>query len=69
MIHWTQAADRDRFDKVDISDRFYIPNPMATRALSMGHHTMIADLLWIRTVLIFRILLFIEIRAGSGWLE
>ena len=37
MIHWTQqAADRDRFDKVDISDRFYIPDPMATELFPWG---------------------------------
>ena len=54
ILHWFQeAADRDRFDKVDIGDRFYIPEPSATKALAMGHQTMFADLLWMRTVLIF----------------
>lgn len=54
LLHWFQeSADRDRFGKIDISDRFYIPAPEATRALAMGHQTMTADLLWLRTVLIF----------------
>ena len=54
LLHWFQLeADRNRFNKVDISDRFYIPKPDATKALSLGQQTMVADLLWIRTVLIF----------------
>ncbi len=54
MIHWAhQGADQQRFKKQQRQERFFLPNPDATKALSMGQQTMVSDLLWIRTVLIF----------------
>jgi hypothetical protein len=69
LIHWFQAeADSDRFSKVEISDRFYIPKPDATSALSLGQQTMVADLLWIRTVLIFSDIVFHCNSTHGEWL-
>ena len=47
-------VDRTRDHTLDvIEDRYYLPNPTVTKALSLGHHTMVADVLWVRTILIF----------------
>ena len=43
---------RDHTQEV-IEDRYFLPNPMVTKALSLGHQTMMADVLWVRTILIF----------------
>ena len=54
LIHLAHKhADRQRFREDRAEDRFFLPNPQATKALSMGQHTMVSDLFWIRTVLIF----------------
>ena len=47
-------VDRTRDHTQDvIEDRYFLPNPMVTKALSLGHQTMVADVLWVRTILIF----------------
>ena len=54
LIHLShKQADRQRFREDRAEERFFLPNPEATKALSMGQQTMVSDLFWIRTVLIF----------------
>jgi len=54
LIHVAhQGADRERFKETQTEDRFFLPNPEVTQALSLGQQTMVSDLLWIRTVLFF----------------
>ena len=54
LIHLSHKhADRQRFREDRAEERFFLPNPQATKALSMGQQTMVSDLFWIRTVLIF----------------
>ena len=54
LIHMShKQADRQRFREDRAEERFFLPNPEATKALSMGQQTMVSDFFWIRTVLIF----------------
>ena len=54
LIHVShQRADTERFREGDREERFFLPNPAATKAISMGQQTMVSDFFWIRTVLIF----------------
>ena len=53
LIHLSHKhADRQRFRGRRSRKRFFLPNPQATKALSLGQQTMVSDLFWIRTVLI-----------------
>ena len=53
-VHWTHVvADRSRFSEQRQEERFFLPSAEATRALSLGQQTMVSDLFWIRTILIF----------------
>jgi hypothetical protein len=59
IFSWTSQIFLKQIDKSrllnshDIEDRYYLPHPVVTRTVSTGYHTMIADILWIRTILIF----------------
>ena len=54
LIHIAhQGADRQRFKETHNEERFFLPNPEVTQALSLGQQTMVSDFLWIRTVLLF----------------
>lgn len=54
LIHLShKQADTERFREERREERFFLPNPEATKALSMGQQTMVSDFFWIRTVLIF----------------
>jgi hypothetical protein len=46
-------VDERRFASPDIEQRDYLPSPAAFRFLSMGHHTLLADILWVRTILVY----------------
>jgi len=47
-------VDRVRYKEGNkLEERYYLPNPKVSKALSLGYHTMVADLFWIRTILIF----------------
>ncbi len=47
-----RQVDEERFAQ-SATTRFYLPDPQATRVLSLGMHTMVADLLWVRSMLLF----------------
>lgn len=47
-----KSADQIRHDS-SIEERFYIPSGEALRVASLGHHTILADLMWVRSVLNF----------------
>ena len=48
-----RPLDEKRFQSHKLADRFYLPQKEATKALSLGYQTAIADILWVRTVLIY----------------
>ena len=41
--HVHKQADRQRFREDRAEERFFLPNPEATRALSLGQQTMVSD--------------------------
>src|SRR5436190_17048445 len=48
-----RRADNDRFaTSIDEVYRF-VPNGYAVRIVALGYHTMVADLTWVRAVLLF----------------
>jgi hypothetical protein len=54
VIHYSQkASDRVRFSIEHQEDRFFLPDPTVMKVVSLGNGTLVGDILWIRTVLIF----------------
>ncbi len=51
MMH--QKVDRIRFAEYRQEERYFLPNPQTTKAISMGHQVMVSDFFWVRAVLIF----------------
>ena len=48
-----RRADNDRF-ATSIEDVYrFVPNGYAVRVIALGYHTMVADLTWVRAVLLF----------------
>ena len=48
-----RRADNDRF-ATSIEDVYrFVPNGYAVRVVALGYHTMVADLTWVRAVLLF----------------
>ena len=48
-----RPLDEKRFQSHKLAERFYLPQKEATKAISLGYQTAIADVLWVRTVLIY----------------
>ena len=63
-----KKADQIRFGSIEVEERFYLPNPDATKALSLGHQTMVGDILWVRTILIFSDFAFHCREKQAQWL-
>lgn len=56
-----QSVDTVRRARAVDAQYTFLPSPEATRITSLGYHIMVADLMWIRTVL-----LFVDIAASGG---
>ena len=61
--------DEARFQSRDIDKRIFLPEKKRTKALSMGYHTAMADLFWIRTLLIYSDLIGQCGKQESIWLR
>ena len=48
-----KAIDEERFNSMTSEERYFLPNIAATRALSMGQQSFVADLFWLRAVLAY----------------
>lgn len=48
-----RPLDEKRFQSHKLADRFYLPQKEASKAISLGYQTAFADILWVRTVLIY----------------
>lgn len=69
LIHMShKQADRHRFREDRAEERFFLPNPEATKALSLGQQTMVSDFFWVRTVLIFADFAWDCKDAQAAWL-
>ena len=48
-----RAVDDNRFVGQKLDERYFLPSPQVTRAISLGHHSMLSDFFWIRTILLY----------------
>jgi len=48
-----QSIDEERFGTMTSRERYFLPSAAATRALSMGQQSFVADVFWLRAVLAY----------------
>jgi hypothetical protein len=64
-----RAVDEARLAEGEGTERVYLPSGSALRVASMGYHTVVADVLWVRAVLSFADI-YAEIEPQDArWLE
>jgi len=65
--HFQQATDPGRWSQADEMRAVFVPSPVATKVASMGFNMVVADLLWIRAVLLFVDFLDSDSDDGAHW--
>jgi len=60
-------TDPDRWAQTEDLRPIFVPSPQATKVSSMGFDMVVADLFWIRTVLLFVDFLAEESEDGAAW--
>ena len=65
--HLQQSTDPERWAQASELRQIFVPSPDATKVASMGFNMVVADLLWIRAVLLFVDFLEAENEEGVHW--
>lgn len=66
--HQSQVrTDPDRWAQTEDLRPIFVPSPQATKVSSLGFDMVVADLFWVRTVLLFVDFLAAENEDGAAW--
>ena len=62
-----RIVDESRFSR-RTTTRFYLPEPEITRTISLGNHTMVADMFWVRSIILFADFAYDCRESDAEWL-
>ena len=62
-----RAVDPSRMADSDANRRIFVPSPKATKVASLGFDMIVADMLWVRAVLLFVDFLDADQEDGAIW--